>query len=134
MGKGTVLQDWMGELSWKQQSVLLTSLRGPDTSRPVNVKKVAKWLRKITQNDADPSTEFMNSTNLPTSEELNKELEYCTIHYVCHLMHSLEIIGYNHPNEPIRKIASDYYFGLVRALHLNPETKVQLNTRLEDKI
>ena len=49
-------------------------------------------------------------------------------------MHAVEIIGYTHPKEEVRKIAGNYYFGLVTALHLNPETKEQLNKRLEDKV
>ena len=133
MDKGRVLQDWMVNLPWKQQSVILSSLRGPDTSRPINVKKITRWLRSTTQYDADSSTDYMKKLELPTPDELNEALEYCTIHYVCHLMHSLEIIGYNHPDESTRKIASNYYLGLVKALHLNPETKEQLNKRLEDK-
>ena len=134
MGKGPVIQEWMSELPWKQQSVILSSLRGPDNIRPPLTKKVNRWLRGIIQNNADTSTEYMQDVELPSVENLCKELEYTTIHYFCHLMHATEIIGYHHPDEKVRKVAGDYYLGLVTALHLNPETKEQLDKRLEDRV
>ncbi len=76
----------------------------------------------------------MQNVELLSVEELCGELEYTTIHYFCHLMHTVEIIGYNHPDEKVRSVASEYYFGLVTALHLNPETKEQLDKRLEDRV
>ena len=134
MGKGKVLQDWMGELTWKQQSVVLSSLRGPDNFRFPGIKIVNRWLRGVTQNNADSSTEYMRKLELPPIEQLCEEAEYTSVHYFCHLMHALEIIGYNCPEREIAGIAEDYYLGLVNALHLNPETKEQLDKRLEDKI
>jgi len=134
MKKGNVLQDWMGELPWKQQSVILSSLRGPDTHRPENVKKITRWLRTITQNNADSLTDYMKDVGLPNFESLRTELEFCTIHYFCHLLHTFEIIGYKHPNSEIRNLSRNYYEGLVNALHLNPETNEQMNKRLEDKV
>ena len=134
MGKGKVLQDWMGELPWKQQSVILSSLRGPDTHRPEHVKKINRWLRAITQNNADTSTDYMLEISHPLLEELQRDLEYCTMHYYCHLMHAMGIIGHNHPEEKTKNIAINYYAAMVDFLHLNPETKDQMNKRLEDKV
>ncbi len=134
MSKGFVLQDWMAELPWKQQSVVLSSLRGPDTSRPVGVKVITRWLRGITQNNADPSTDYMKDLPFPSLEEFQRDLEYCTMHYYCHLMHAMGIIGYNHPEEKTKDIAIRYYAAMVDFLHLNPETKEQLNKRLEDRV
>lgn len=134
MGKGFVLQDWMGELPWKQQSVILSSLRGPDTSRPGNVKIINRWLRGITQHNADSTTDYMKKIDFPSLESFQRDLEYCTMHYYCHLMHTLEIIGYNHPEENIKDIALRYYAAMVEFQHLNPETKEELNKRLEDKV
>ncbi|MBS3089123.1 hypothetical protein J4402_05130 [Candidatus Pacearchaeota archaeon] len=129
-----VLKEWMAELPWKQQSVVLSSLRGPDTSRPASVKILNRWLRGITQNNADSSTDYMKNLAHPSVGDLQKDLEYCTMHYYCHLMHAMEIIGYNHPDKEIAETARGYYENMVLFLHLNPETKEQLNKRLEDKI
>jgi len=132
MGKGKVLQDWMGELPWKQQSVILSSLRGPDEIRPPAIKVVNRWLRGITQNNADTSTEYMRELPMPSVKELAGELEYTTIHYFTHLLHGLEIIGYHHPDEEIARTARGYYLGLVDDLHLNPENRENLDRRLVD--
>ena len=134
MNKGLVLQEWMAELSWKQQSVILSSLRGPDNSRPGSIKIINRWLRGVTQNNADSSTDYMKYLHHPSVEELQRDLEYCTIHYYAHLMHAMEIIGYNHPDKKIAETATGYYYNMVDFLHLNPEMKDQLSKRLEDKI
>lgn len=134
MSKGTVLQEWMSELPWKEQSVILSSLRGPDGFRPGSVKIINRWLRGIVQNNADTSTDYMKELPFPSLEDFQRDLEYCTMHYYCHLMHSMEIVGYNHPEEKTRVIANKYYSAMVNFLHLNPETKEQLNKRLEDKL
>ena len=78
MGHGLVLQEWMAELPWKQQSVVLSSLRGPDNSRPGSIKIINRWLRGITQNNADISTDYMKNLPHPSVEDLHTDLEYCT--------------------------------------------------------
>ncbi len=91
-------------------------------------------MRGVTQNNADPSTEYMKEITLPKIDDLKEELGYCTMHYFTHLIHALEIIGYKHPDDSIRKVSIAYYNGLVDFAHLNPETEEQLNQRLEDKV
>ena len=50
-------------------------------------------------------------------------------------MHSLEIIGYFHPNEEVARLALDGYLDMVHNLHLNPETREHCWERLtEDRI
>ncbi len=133
MGRGNVLQYWIEDLPWKQQSVILSSLRGPDTRYCSNLKKISKWMRRITQNNADISSPYMEDETLPSIEEIEKEAEFCTVHYLSHLLHGLEIIAYKHPNKTISNIAKNYYLGFVdKILHLNPETKDQLEGRLND--
>lgn len=134
MGEGHVLQAWVAALPWKQQSVLLSSLRGPDTARPGSIKTVNRWLRGIMQNNADSSTDYMTEVPLPERNELQRDLEYCTMHYYSHLMHAIQIVGYKHPDQEIAKKANTYYELLVDFLHLNPETREQMNKRLEDKV
>lgn len=133
MGKGKVLQDWMGNLPWKQQSVILSALRGPDTHRPNSIKDITRWLRRITQFDADPSTNYIGKATHPDLLKIKEDLEFCTVHYFCHLLHTLEIIGYKHPFQEIRHQANHYYEGLVNSLHLNPESREQLEERLADR-
>jgi hypothetical protein len=50
-------------------------------------------------------------------------------------MHSLEIIGYCHPDENVQRTAQWLYAAMVHSLHLNIETKEEMNERLtEDRI
>ncbi|MCK5321175.1 hypothetical protein KAJ38_01230 [Candidatus Pacearchaeota archaeon] len=133
MSKGKVLLDWMCELSWKQQSAVLSSLRGPDNSYSPNFKRINKWMRRITQNDADASSSYMKDEGLPSIEELKRDIEFCNVHYLSHLLQGLEIVGYNYPDSRVAEAAIKCYEGLVhRVLHLNPETKEQLEYRLRD--
>lgn len=53
-------------------------------------------------------------------------------HYTTHFMHAVEILGYKHPDETVREFWHDFYLRLVHALHLWPETEVQLDLRLGD--
>jgi len=133
MSKGKVLQNWMEELSWKQQSTILSSLRGPDSYYSPNIKKISRWMRRITQNNADTSSPYMKNEELPCIRELKKDIEFCSVHYLIHLLQGLEIVGYNHPDNQVAETAMKYYNDLVnRVLHLNPETKEQLEYRLKD--
>lgn len=136
MGENYVLQKWMGGIPFKQQSVLLSSLRGPDNACFNNIKKITKWIRATIQKNADPSNKgYMRSEGLPLVEEIEKELEYCTVHYAVHLMSALEIIGYQHPDKKVASIANSYYNNLVSQIFcMQPETRKQLNCRLEDRI
>ncbi len=128
-----VLLDWMGSLTWKQQSVILSALRGPDNLYSPNIKKITKWLRIVTQNNADLSSSYMMQEKLPSIELIEREFEFTTIHYTNHFLQALEIIGYKHPNKNISNISKKYYTGLViNALNLNPETESQLEKRLKD--
>lgn len=130
---GKVLQDWMGDLSWKQQSVIISSLRGPDTHYSPNLKKISKWIRRVTQNNADIRGDYMKKENLPRFEEIEKEAEFCSVHYFAHLLQGLEIVGYKHPDYKVSGIARRYYEQLAdKLLHLTPETKESLEKRLRD--
>ena len=136
MRENYVLQKWMGEIPMKQQSVLLSSLRGPDNTFSHNIKKITKWIRATIQKNADPTNKgYMRPEGLPLIEEIEKELEYCTVHYAVHLISALEIIGYQHPDKKIASIANNYYSTLVsQTFNMRPETRKQLNCRLEDRI
>ncbi len=133
--KGKVLQDWIGILSWKMQSVLISAQRGPDSHFCPHVKSLTKWIRRTCQQNADPSHSFMANVPLPTLDELEYELEYCTMHFTFHLLYGLEIIAYKHPDVEINKKAMYYYKGIIEdILHFNIEREEQMNARLFDKV
>lgn len=53
-------------------------------------------------------------------------------HFQMHFMHAAEIIGYQHADDEIRQWWKETYYRLVNDLHLNPETREQLEYRLAD--
>lgn len=127
-----VLLDWITTLTFKQQSALFSSFRGPDSYNCIHIKKITKWIRKSTQSNADLTSNYMLDENLPSIDEIKPEFEFLSLHYCNHLLQGLEIIGYKHPNKEISKCALDYYKKISnRILHLNPETKSQLEIRLK---
>jgi hypothetical protein len=56
------------------------------------------------------------------------------VHYFNHVIQGLEIIGYDHPEQNIQNEAIQLYKGLARIIHLNPESREQLNKRLENRV
>ncbi len=131
MDNDLIQQDWISNLPQRQQEIVKYSLKGPPTTRPTSVKDVITWLRSIA---SDSPVKNMEDLPRPSIEKFEMDLQYCTMNYYSHLMHTMEIIGYNHPEENTRDIALGYYAAMVEFLHLNPETKEELNSRLEDKV
>ncbi len=124
-------KDWISKLSKQQQEIVMYSLKGPPTTVPTSMKITTKWLNDIV---LDSPKQNMEDFYHPLIEKFENDLRYCTVHYYSHLMQAMEIIGYNHPKEDIRDVALGYYAAMVEFLHLNPETKEELNSRLEDKV
>lgn len=129
-----VLQDWVCDLSWKKQTVLLVSLRSPDTLTTLAFKKITIWLRTKVLNNADPQTGFMhgNLQTLPLFEHMDREFERLPLHTAHHIMLACEVIGFEHPDPDIRSTAWKFYSDSVDAQHLNPETRDQYESRYAD--
>jgi hypothetical protein len=71
--------------------------------------------------------------DLPKVEELEHELNYCSVHFATHFLYALEIVAYKHPEESIRAIAYAYYYRVVYELwHFRVETETNLDIRLSD--
>jgi hypothetical protein len=133
----SVLQPWVDELPWKQQSILFSGLRGPDQEYLVNIKQVSKWMRSVTQQNADPSKPYMNGINLPALEDLEhfyKELEHCPCHFVHHFADALAIIGYAHPEQEVSLYAAGLHYSIAEEVfHFIPESPAVFWMRHRDK-
>lgn len=160
-GPRSVLQDWTFGMSFMQQTVLLTAVRGPDgLPKYAGVKFLLRWYRRcilISSLDGEVLTNphdmrggsFMG----PSYDEHNlyaddtsrwyermsvilsaylKELDSIPHHFQLHLMHAFEIVGYKHPDPVIRAWFHEAYERLVHDMHLWPETEAQLDARLND--
>src|SRR5258708_15533538 len=97
----SVLQPWVEVAPWKCQSILLSGLRGPDHANVPNVKAVCRWLRRVSQNNADPSTDYMRCDGMPDKRDVEAELEFLPCHFVHHFADSLRVVGIWHPDKVI---------------------------------
>lgn len=131
---GPVLQDWVCCISWKKQTVLLVSLRSPDTLTPLSFKAITIWLRTHVLKNADPQTGFMhgNLQVLPLFEHIDREFERLPLHMAHHIILALEVIGFDHPDPEVQAAAWKFYHDAVDAQHLNPETRDQYESRYQD--
>ena len=132
-----VVKSWIFNLSWKQQTVLLSSLRGCDTVDKYDMSK--KFIRRmrgtVLKNAATPDTEFMQAEITDEDVyEFTKSLDKYPIHFILHFVHAAEVIGYNHPDKEERDWWNNLYFTFVDAFHMKPENKEDNDFRLRDGV
>lgn len=130
----SVLKDWVVELPLMMQGTLMTCIRGNDIRDAPKMKPLTRWLRSLLLNNGNPENDFMEVPKLPAVEEFEDEIEYLSIHYFAHLLHSLEIVGHKHPDDEVAGIAIDYYARLVDFLHLEPEREEEFEKRLSGEV
>lgn len=132
-----VVQEWLYlNCSWKQQTVVLCALRGCDGLIKGNPTKVlSRTLRNVVLKNADDSTSFMYNKKITDKQirDFTDYLDSLPVHYVTHFTHGIEIVGYYHPDEEIRKMWNDIYLVICRNFHMTPETKEENKERLKDK-
>jgi hypothetical protein len=132
----SVIQDWVFDIPWKMQSVMFTSLRGPDEHRDQYIKMANRWIRSKLLHDADPDNPFIvkqgDLAPLEIIPELLTALEYTKVHYFTHIMHTFQIIGFYHPDWEVRIEASKVYKSMVSNWHCKPESKEEMDARLSD--
>lgn len=136
---GSVVQKWLSNdnISWKQQTVVLSSLRGCDGQSKYDIsKKFTRKLRNvILHNAATETTSFMrDEMTLEDVREFAEDCDKYPIHFVMHLCHACEVIGFKHPNEEIQTWFHNAYLTIVDALHLKPETQEECDFRLRDGV
>jgi hypothetical protein len=131
----SVLQDWVMELGLRHQGVMLCAVRGCDTAPKDDPSKMlTRCLRYAVLNchcgDAAKAVSFIE---LVSKEELRarmiaflKNCDHYPQHYVSHLMHAAEVVGYKRPSEAWLW----FYQKLCKGLHVSPETEPQLDARL----
>jgi len=148
MGK-SVVQSWVSDLTFMQQSVVLSAIRGADGSRKESgIKFLVRYYRRCVLLSAfdkrallDPYEKGGGSFTGPLDKSMSlddaiqaylKEHDELNIHFHMHFVHAVEIVGYKHPDEQVRKFWNKVYLTFVKHLHLNPETEDELDKRLGD--
>lgn len=130
----SVLQPWVMALGWKMQSILLSGLRAPDVKSTVT-KKICRWMRAISQNNADPTKGYMEpqAPEDLSLEQCMDELEYMPCHYVHHFADALRVVAIYHPVEAIRNFAGVVHCEVaVEIFHFKPETDTEFIKRHRD--
>jgi hypothetical protein len=147
----SVLQDWVHELTFMQQSVLIAAVRGPDGIRKDHpVKVLCRWLRRSFLISAfnrcallDPYEQGGGSFTGPCrNDEVEglahalelylRSVDEIPHHFHLHFMHAAEILGYKHPVIGIKHWWHTCYLKLVNDAHLYPETEEEMDKRLGD--
>lgn len=90
------------------------------------VAKFEYYLRKELGSGLPPETSRFDCVVL----EFLWDIDPYPIHFVTHLAHAVEIIGYRHPQLEIRAGWYDFYLSICKAMHVNPEHLSQLDARL----
>jgi hypothetical protein len=122
----SVLQPWVSECTLKEQTTLLSVIRGND-NECVSAKNITKMLRYIILVNADKSTTFMDDKILPVGKVVNylKNQYADNPHWVEHVVYASFVIGKSCDNPYARR----YWFSIGGSV--NPEIKKQ---RLINKI
>lgn len=135
----SILQDWVQTLGLRHQGVLLTAVRGCDTAPKDDPSKFfVRCYRNVILNphcgDSEKSRSFIERVD---EQELGlrfrayrKNLDHYPHHYVMHLLHAIEIVGYKHPDVDVSSIWVSFYKTLCHGLHVTPETEDELDARL----
>lgn len=151
-----VLQGWVMELPFMQQSVLLTAVRGPDGVPKYHaVKPVTRWFRRsvmissfakraiLNPFEEDGGSFYGPSCAQPADGRWEPEmtavadgymraLDELPHHFQMHMMHAAEIVGYKHPDQRVRKWWFLFYTRLAHDMHVYPEMCEQMDARLSD--
>lgn len=135
----SILKDWVQELGLRHQGVLLTSVRGCDTAPKHDASKLlTRCIRNEILNphcgNAKKAATFIEAVPedvlIQRFGDFRRNLDHYPHHYVMHIVHTIEIIGYKHPDPRIAYNWRMFYKYLCRGLHLNLETEEELDRRL----
>jgi hypothetical protein len=136
----SILQPWVSGLVLRHQGVLVTAAYCCDSSPKHDSSKLfSRCYRNVVLRahcgDAKNSRSFIEEvTTRELHERFNnfrKNLDHYPHHYVMHVVHAIEIIGYKHPDADIRQHWNSFYLKLCDGLHVNPETENELDARLD---
>lgn len=149
----SVLQDWVMDISLRQQGVLVIALRGPDgVCKEDPAKPIVRTLRALVMNSgregkpmamnmqwlSDPfmSTAYVsnNSSWTITVNTFMDEWDAYNIHFLQHLAHAFAVVGIHHPIEYVRVNCWWFYEYTAHKLHYHPETKEEIQQRLRDGV
>ena len=144
-----VFPEWMDNLPMQQQSVLLLAARGPDgigKRHPCKdvvrayrgtVLKAAYYGRELRwgeKADSFMSLDLIADTAswMDVKNNFFDSIDELPHHYIMHLAHGVQILGYKHPNILFRDTWWNFYEDLCFDQHMNIESEQEMDARLSD--
>lgn len=135
-----ILQEWVAKLGLRHQGVLMTVIRGCDTAPKVDASKdLTRLVRSVLLNthcdNPDDAKSFIETCSLTeTLRRMNAfadNLDHYPHHFVMHMIHAVEVIGYCHPDEATRSVWQGFYIIFCNGLHVPFESKAEMDRRLD---
>ncbi len=133
---GAVIQEWVVKLPLRYQGVLVSSVRGCDTARKDDpVKLLARSYRAtILVSPAEKPSSFMDFVSRGEVRDrmaaVLRDCDHLPHHYLMHLTHAAEIVGYHYPENLTRACWKNFYIRMCHQLHVTPENSYDLALRL----
>lgn len=145
----SVQPTWCLDLPLQQQSVLLLAARGPDgiakhhpcknVVRAYRATVLVAAARRRPLEWGERADSFMSLDRFADDRSWHNDVVYffdnvdeLPHHYLMHLMHGAEIVGYHHPDVRFRRRWIGFYEAVCDDAHVMPESQGQLDRRLND--
>lgn len=137
----SALHEWVHELTFQQQALLMTGMRGPDENNKYNAAKaITRYLRGAICKPAgnwggSNDNDFMwgdYGKFVQHSQSFWLDHDEYPHHFIMHLIHCAEVIGYKMPNRSHAEYWQDFYTEACHAFHMTPETEDEMDIRLND--
>lgn len=135
-----VLQEWVAKLGLRHQGVLVSIIRGCDHSAKEDVgKSLTRALRGLILNThcADPSKAVSFIETLDAGGLGKRFIDFFRVgfdhyptHWLMHLVHAVEVLGYHHPIPTLRAECANAYLKFCKKLHVTAESLDELEARL----
>lgn len=140
---------WIMFLPIQQQNVIMLGSRGPDGAEKHNpakaitrayrgtvflAAKYGRMIKPFVEGDTfmDVTPIFDSSIKAAAFSAFFDMVDSLPHHYTAHIAHGAQIIGYKCPHEPYASFWMDFYLAWCKDGHVNPETREQMDARLND--
>lgn len=135
----SVIQEWVGGLPFMQQALLMTGMREPDGCPKYNTaKNIIKFMRGAVLKPAgqiEGNEDSFMWIHYSVFDECMKhffsDTDQYPVHFLMHLIHSAEVIGYKHDNKLIASCWLKFYKNACDAFHMTPETVQDMDSRMK---
>lgn len=132
----SVLQDWVMGLGLRHQGALLSAVRGCDSVPKEDASKsLVRAFRSyvLVSFDRNPTSFIENMSLVKLRDSMRAVIDnfdHYPIHYILHLIHAAEIVGYKHPVTLIRQQWEFFYTTMCHKMHMTVESGAELDERL----